>query len=32
MGDLAAKICAHLTKLFLKATIFHEVIIDFLYV
>jgi hypothetical protein len=32
LGDLAPKMRAHLTKMFLKTTIFHEAIIDFLYV
>jgi hypothetical protein len=32
LGDLALKICTRLTKMFLKTTVFHEAIIDFLYV
>jgi len=31
LGDLAPEICARPTKMFLKTTVFHEVIIDFLY-
>ena len=32
LGDLASEICACLTKVFLKTTIFHQMIIEFLYV
>ena len=32
LGDLVAEICARLTKIFLKTTIFREAIIVFLYV